>query len=182
MKRTQTLGMTLIESLVVLAIIAIMTGIGTVGFIRYLPSYSLKSACRDLVSALQTAKIQAIKTNSNWAVVFDDPTACYVICSDPGADDDWKTLADNVAFRSFPLNSYSHGVDFGHGGATENVSGAAFGAIVPVGKTFVFDVRGRLASMSGSAYLDNDAGDTWAVTVRSTGSIAARHWEGSGWN
>lgn len=182
MKRTQPLGMTLIESLVVLAIIAIMTGIGTVGFIKYLPAYSLKSACRDLVSALQTAKIQAIKTNSSWAVVFDEPASRYVICSDPGVDGDWKTLADNVVFRSFPLTSYSHGVEFGHGGASENVSGGAFGVVVPVGKTFVFDVRGRLSSMAGSAYLDNDATDAWAVTVRSTGSIVARRWEGSAWN
>jgi len=180
-KKHDARGVTTVELIVVVAILGILIGIGAFGFLKYLPMYSLKTTARELVSALQTTKMQAIKTNQDHALVFDEATGRYWICSSPGADNQWNATADNVVFRGpYDIGRNGHGVAYGSGGATTSISGGA----LPADKCpdpLVFDVRGRLASAAGTVYIDNSGGDTFAVTVRKTGSIVMRHWEGGTW-
>lgn len=176
-----SLGVTLVELLVVLSIISILIGIGTLSFAKYLPMYCLKTTARELVSAMQSAKMQAIKTNQQHAVVFNEGSGIYWICSSPGADNQWNSTADNVVFRGpFDIRLKGHGVRYGVGSATESITGGS----LPTSSCptpLIFDVRGRLSSAAGTVYVQNDAQDVLAVTARKTGSIVMQHWESSAW-
>lgn len=76
-------GFTLVEVMVVIAIIAIMSGIAIPNFISWLPDYRLRSAARDIVSCMQLTKLRAVKENANAIVVFGSNT--YEAFFDNGA-------------------------------------------------------------------------------------------------
>jgi len=92
MDRKSEHGFTLIELVVVIAIIGIMVGIGVPVVNSWLPDYRLKSAARHLVSNFQRAKIEAVKRNTNVVLEFQ-PAAfspgggvgSYLIFADDGS-------------------------------------------------------------------------------------------------
>jgi prepilin-type N-terminal cleavage/methylation domain-containing protein len=64
-------GFTLIELVVTISIFSILAAIAIPGFTKWLPSYNLKSAARDVFSNMQLAKLDAIKSNNSCTVTFD---------------------------------------------------------------------------------------------------------------
>lgn len=71
-KRVQNIyGFTLIEAMVVILIIGILIGIGTSGFSRKIQEYRMSSAVRDLQSAVQGARMHAIKRGDTVGISFD---------------------------------------------------------------------------------------------------------------
>ena len=58
---TNKKGFTLVEVMVVVAILGIIAAIGTTGVIRSLPTMRLKSAARDIFSASMQAKAEALQ-------------------------------------------------------------------------------------------------------------------------
>ena len=71
MKQMNKKGVTLIELVVVMGIIAIgaMLLIPNIG--AWLPNYRLRSATRDVVSTMRTAQIKAVSNNTVYGVSFD---------------------------------------------------------------------------------------------------------------
>jgi len=64
-------GVTLIELIVVMVIIAIGATLMVPGIGRWLPNYRLRSATRDVVSTMRTAQMRAVSTNTVYGVAFD---------------------------------------------------------------------------------------------------------------
>ena len=85
-------GFTLVELMIVIAVSAIIVMFAVPGVLGWMPNYRLKGAANDLYSNLQWAKLNAVKENKEWAVVFDTANGQYHICSDPGADGLWATV------------------------------------------------------------------------------------------
>jgi prepilin-type N-terminal cleavage/methylation domain-containing protein len=65
-------GITLIELIVVMVIIAIGATLMVPSIGAWLPNYRLRSGARDVVSTLRFAQMKAVSTNIPYGVVFDD--------------------------------------------------------------------------------------------------------------
>jgi type IV fimbrial biogenesis protein FimT len=87
-------GFTLLEAVVVLAILALVTGFGVPAYGKYLRWYRVQSEAQALVWALQLARSEAIKRNTRVNVCKSiDRTSCskgggfeagWLIYADPG--------------------------------------------------------------------------------------------------
>jgi prepilin-type N-terminal cleavage/methylation domain-containing protein len=79
MNRKGKRGVTLIELVVVMAIIAIGAVLVAPNIGAWIPNYRLRGATRDVVSALRTAQMKAISYNTEYQIVFDPGARNYVL-------------------------------------------------------------------------------------------------------
>ena len=179
-------GLTIIELVVAMCIVAVMVLIAIPNIGRWLPRYRLKSAARDVASNMQLARLGAIKDNREWALLFDVNGQSYRIISDKGPDGNWGT-PDDIGYKGdadpWPLStrrlSDYPNVRFGDSGRGPVPGGGS----VDDGVTFGGD-RAEFnpggTSTAGTAYLQNNRNDAMAIRVESsTGIIKMWKWESS---
>ena len=92
-------GFTLLETMVTVGILAILLAIAIPGISTFLPSYRLKRAVQDLYSNMQSAKMEAVRTNSDFTIEFDAPHNLYKL----------------NGTKNVSLNEYGSGITFGGG-------------------------------------------------------------------
>ncbi len=183
--RKKESGFSLIELLVIIVIVAILAAIAIPGFSAWLPNYRLRQASRDVYSNLQRAKVNAIKSNSEWRVYFDIPGGRYFLCSGPGADGNWNNPpamgGDDDVNMTFDLSTYQD-VDFGNGSAAAGIDGWVFGAPISYANPVTnFTSRGTV-DLTGYVYLSNNKGSVIGVgTPSPAGVIVLRRFNGAVW-
>ena len=148
-------GFTLIELIIVIAILGISASIAIPGFSRWLPRYRLKSAASGLYSDLQLARLEAIKRNATCSITY-------------------STGPDQYTFspinKTVVLADYGSGVKFDDPTHTKTFATA----------TITFNSRGL--SNAGYAYLSNNNNSAYyRVGPLSSGVILMRRWNGSDW-
>jgi len=141
-------GITLVELVIVMVIIAIGAVLMVPNIGAWLPNYRLRSATRDIVSTLRTAQMKAISTQTDYRVSF------------------------NPASGSYLLRRNSGGIWFDEGAIQTLPSRIQISAITFPGNNAQFD--SRFSSSGGSITLENSKGDQRQITVSSaTGKVKA---------
>ena len=171
-------GFTMIELFIVIVIFGIVTAMAVPNFIGWLSNYNLKTAANELYSNMQFARLNAVKQNKEWALVFDTANGVYYVCSDNG-DGDWTTFdtdQSQAIERTVTLSDYAEDIVYGMGNASKNVTitGGSFA------NGAVFGARGTCGS-EGYIYLTNTKGTAYAVGAGLGGVIIYRQWIDDDW-
>jgi prepilin-type N-terminal cleavage/methylation domain-containing protein len=113
MKPMNKRGVTLIELVVVMVIIAIGAVLLVPNIGVWLPNYRLRSATRDIVSTMRTAQMKAVSTNFEYRAYFNAGEGRYWIerGNQNTGSTNWVGTTDpgNVA-REGPINTLPTGV------------------------------------------------------------------------
>lgn len=167
-------GFTVIELMIVMAIMAVMTTVAVSSILSWIPEKRLMSAGDDLFSNLQYARLGAIRNNTDWAVEFNTNANTYDILSD------YK--GTNTIVKTVDLASYGSGVCYGMGSATQpKGSSTPADGVSYLANRAIFNSRG-MADKLGYVYLTNDFGSAVAAGSSAlAGVVVQRVWTGSEW-
>jgi prepilin-type N-terminal cleavage/methylation domain-containing protein len=101
-------GVTLIELVVVMAIIAIGAAFVAPNIGAWIPNYRLRSATRDVTSALRMAQMKAISNNTQYHVSFNPGAGSFILqYQDTGGN--W--INDGIA-QTLPQGVLINGISF----------------------------------------------------------------------
>lgn len=155
-------GFTLVELMIVLAIIGAMVILGFPTFTGWIARARLRDAARTVFSDMQLARVQAIQSGADWRITFDPANSNYVVLN-PGPDFTLDT-DDDITEKTVSISGDHPGVEFG------TAQGAIPGASAPDdgisfnGNRVEFEPEGR-GDRGGTVYLKNERGETFAVVL-----------------
>jgi type IV fimbrial biogenesis protein FimT len=87
-------GFTLIELLVVLAIVIIMSAVATPAINRWMESYRVRTAARQLATDMQFARMNAVSQNRTYLVTVNPATNQYAISTGGVQEGPTRALGD----------------------------------------------------------------------------------------
>jgi len=145
-------GFTLVEMLTVIGIMAVVATIAIPNFISWLPKYRLGSTTRDILSAMQHARLVAVKKNVNVWVHFDLRNNQFLIFPDYDNDDNQDPDEPTLRGDSLPSGIRLADVKFGADDA------------------FCFNSRGLASGSGGTIRIVNTRSMTTRIRVNRTGN------------
>ncbi len=78
-------GFTLVELMVVIALIGIIAGFGTPALLSMKAKSSVRADARDILSTFKHAQSEAVKRSENVCILFNTPATGYTVFLDNGA-------------------------------------------------------------------------------------------------
>jgi prepilin-type N-terminal cleavage/methylation domain-containing protein len=165
-------GFSIIEMIVVVAILGIVCAIAIPSFQRYAVNGNLRSAARDIVSDFNALKGRAMAENREYRLTISGNQYSIQACADGiGPDGIWGT-ADDVAttppcavWMSPPAGVIT----------PKNPSSFSADIVLSPNSSYVFQTRGTvIATPAGSIGLANSRGSTANITVNAAGRTSAQ--------
>lgn len=195
--RADNSGLTLIELMVVLTMLAIVITVAAPSFSGFLQESRTKSGARAVAVSIQTARLKAISGNRRCFIDFAPGSltpadSFFTIWLDSNGNQAYDTgeidstrLALTETKSGFSGFMLPYGVSFGVGGAVPPTTGPEAGAIPADGVDFGgsdrawFNSRGE--GTAGSVFLTGENGSNYAVTVSTLGAVRTWRWEDNQW-
>lgn len=195
-------GFSLIEMVVVAAIIAVISAIAIPAYLNLKPTMRVNGAARQIMADLMWARMKAVSENNNYAISFGTATNTYRIYDDN--DNDFKDVGIETGelVKTVNIAGDYEGVGYGFvAGVTKPTGGTLNSGDDPVTFTsseaagnvrwFNFEPSGR-ANKSGGIYIipdeDELAGTNGrldrmrAITViNTTGRVRIWNYTGTEW-
>ena len=162
---TKDAGFTLVEMLIIMAVIAILGAVALPNFTVWRENSQLNSAVRDMYSNFQKAKIEAVKRQTYCTVTFgSDNYVIYVDSNKNFVQDAGEEVIISVSLSDYGAVSYDTSEGGGDGLLFSNpTNGIAFSANgLP---------KSSAGVGSGSVYLKHDNNRTARLVVSPAGSI-----------
>jgi type IV fimbrial biogenesis protein FimT len=106
-------GLTLVELMIAIGIIAILATIAVPNIINWLPNYRAKAAARDIISNFQKAKMEAVKRNRDVVITFTTTQAgSYRIFVDDDGDGNFTAGERVLAQVNMPKDVFLYNTTF----------------------------------------------------------------------
>lgn len=120
-------GFTLVEVIIVIAVISVVAAIGYPTLSKWYPNYNLKAATRIMHGDFQKAKLYAVKTNQNVTFSIADDNTCtgttgYTFTATDGVVVASQIMGDGVCITNSNFTNGSSG--FNSRGLPAGVTGA----------------------------------------------------------
>lgn len=195
-------GFTLIEVLVVVALIGIMVGVAVPSIRAWMPRHQIRSFKREVVSALQLGRMRAISTGHYFYVDFDPGNdgvqnsmafACFLDTDDNGQGsldnglsqdaDEYQAsqMAAPELVAGLPAIRLPGSLRYGVSPGVTDINGAPYSGdgVTFSGDRGIFYPNGT--GKPGTVYFHSDHGENFAVTVNLLGRVIVRRWTGTSW-
>lgn len=159
-------GLTIIELMVVIGILAILAGFVTPNVINWRSGVALRGAANNLKGDLELAKARAIRENDHVAIVFRDAKHYEIFLDNGegmgGIEKNWIWDGAEPLLRKREMP----------GGVTIDVADTSFG---PLGAKTRFNARGHCTP--GHTILQNTKGRKYEVKLNRLGLITVERQE-----
>ncbi len=149
-------GFTIIELMVVIAIISILATLAIPNFFTWRPKRQLSAATKDVFAVMQYARSRALKDNASVGLLFDKANETYTVFVDNGAGANADNGTQDGDEPTLKRGRMPAGVDL--------VSTTLAGDQV------FFDSRGLLSNAGGTVSLKNSLNVTKGIEVIRTGN------------
>jgi prepilin-type N-terminal cleavage/methylation domain-containing protein len=165
-------GFTLIELMVVIAIMSIAAGIAIPNIIGWIPNYRLGKAAGDMASAFQKARLSAIKGHTDMVVSINLGNNSYMIFQDDGAGGAIGANGISVNAQNWIRDGSEHIQLTEPLPAGISINNASFSGAT----SFRYDSRGLSLEAAGNSTLGtltlaNNRGWSQRLVLSSTGSV-----------
>lgn len=146
-------GFTLLELMVVIGIIAILTAIAVPSYMNWLPGYRLRAAANDVYSAMQMARLRAVKENGSVGISYTNGN---------GKNGKFTVFLDRDKSGIYEPDKDSI-IQYGEMPGTVSISADMARSI--------FNGRGIVTSGDGTVRLSNSMGGTKNIVLIITGNV-----------
>jgi len=146
-------GFTTLELMVTIGIIAILTAIAVPSYIKWLPGYRLRSAAFDVYSAMQLARLRAVKENGRVGISFTNgngKSGKFRVFFDRNNSGIYESNNDNI-------------IKYGEMPGSVRIS-------APMGQS-MFNGRGLVTAGAGIVRLTNSMGGAKDIQLIVTGNV-----------